>query len=224
MYKHFLKRLFDIIIGLIALPFVLLIILIFAPIIYITDRGPVFYNAPRLGKNGKVYKMYKLRSMYVNAPDIKNADGSTYNGENDPRVTKVGRFMRKTSIDELPQFLNILFGHMSLIGPRPHLTKNYKGYDLLDEPHKKRLEVRPGVTGYSQAYYRNSITSEKKLENDVYYVEHLTLWLDIKILFKTAFSVLKRENIYVSDEIKTAEAKSAEQTKTEAPEEEPIAK
>jgi lipopolysaccharide/colanic/teichoic acid biosynthesis glycosyltransferase len=224
MYKHFLKRLFDIIIGLIALPFVLLIILIFAPIIYITDRGPVFYNAPRLGKNGKVYKMYKLRSMYVNSPDIKNADGSTYNGENDPRVTKVGRFMRKTSIDELPQFLNILFGHMSLIGPRPHLTKNYKGYDLLDEPHKKRLEVRPGVTGYSQAYYRNSITSEKKLENDVYYVEHLTLWLDIKILFKTAFSVLKRENIYVSDEIKTAEAKSAEQTKAEAPEEEPIAK
>lgn len=224
MYKHFLKRLFDIIIGLIALPFVLLIILIFAPIIYFTDRGPVFYNAPRLGKNGKVYKMYKLRSMYVNSPDIKNADGSTYNGENDPRVTKVGRIMRKTSIDELPQFLNILFGHMSLIGPRPHLTKNYKGYDLLDEPHKKRLEVRPGVTGYSQAYYRNSITAEKKLENDVYYVEHLTLWLDIKILFKTAFSVLKRENIYVSDEIKTAEAKSAEQTKAEAPEEEPIAK
>jgi len=224
MYKHFFKRLFDIIIGLIALPFVLLIILIFAPIIYFTDRGPVFYNAERLGKGGKVYKMYKLRSMYVNSPDIKNADGSTYNGENDPRVTKVGRFMRKTSIDELPQFLNILFGHMSLIGPRPHLTKNYKGYDLLDEPHKKRLEVRPGVTGYSQAYFRNSITSEKKLENDVYYVEHLSLWLDIKIFFKTAFSVLKRENIYVSDEIKTAEAKASEKVKTEAPAEEPIAK
>ncbi len=224
MYKHFFKRLFDIIIGLIALPFVLLIILIFAPIIYFTDRGPVFYNAERLGKGGKVYKMYKLRSMYVNSPDIKNADGSTYNGENDPRVTKVGRFMRKTSIDELPQFLNILFGHMSLIGPRPHLTKNYKGYDLLDEPHKKRLEVRPGVTGYSQAYFRNSITSEKKLENDVYYVEHLSLWLDIKIIFKTAFSVLKRENIYVSDEIKTAEAKASEKVKTEAPAEEPIAK
>ncbi len=224
MYKHFFKRLFDIIIGLIALPFVLLIILIFAPIIYFTDRGPVFYNAERLGKGGKVYKMYKLRSMYVNSPDIKNADGSTYNGENDPRVTKVGRFMRKTSIDELPQFLNILFGHMSLIGPRPHLTKNYKGYDLLDEPHKKRLEVRPGVTGYSQAYFRNSITSEKKLENDVYYVEHLSLWLDIKIIFKTAFSVLKRENIYVSDEIKTAEAKASEEVKTEAPAEEPIAK
>ena len=227
MYKHFFKRLFDIIVGLLALPFVLLIILIFAPIIYFTDRGPVFYNAERLGKKGKVYKMYKLRSMYVNSPDIKNADGSTYNGENDPRVTPVGRFMRKTSIDELPQFLNILFGHMSLIGPRPHLTKSYKGYDLLDEPHKKRLDVRPGVTGYSQAYFRNSIPSEKKLENDVYYVEHLTLWLDIKIVFKTALSVLKRENIYVSDEIKTAETKAAEGTAasgTDVQVEEPAAK
>ena len=211
MYKHFFKRLFDILIGLMALPFVLLVILIFAPIIFLTDRGPVFYNAPRLGKNGKIYKMYKLRSMYVNSPDVKNADGSTYNGKNDPRVTPIGRFMRKTSIDEIPQFLNILFGHMSLIGPRPHLTKNFHGLDALDEPHKRRLEVRPGVTGYSQAYYRNSITSEKKIENDVYYVDHLSLWLDVKILFKTALSVLKSENIYVPDEVKTAEAKAAEE-------------
>lgn len=126
------------------------------------------------------------------------------------------------SYNKKPIVLNILFGHMSLIGPRPHLTKNYKGYDLLDEPHKKRLEVRPGVTGYSQAYFRNSITSDKKLENDVYYVEHLSLWLDIKILFKTAFSVLKRENIYVSDEIKTAEAKAGEEAKEES--KEPVAK
>ena len=139
--------------------------------------------------------------MYVNAPDIKNADGSTYNGDDDPRVTKIGRFMRKTSIDEFPQFLNVFKGDMSFIGPRAHLTNNYKGYNLLDEPHKKRLEVRPGITGYSQAYYRNSITSDKKLENDVYYVENISLWLDIKILFKTIFSVLKRENIYVSTDV-----------------------
>lgn len=200
VYKFF-KRLFDIILSLIALPFVLLLIIIFAPIIYFTDKGPVFYNAPRLGKKGKVFKMYKLRSMKVNAPDIKNADGSTYNGDNDPRVTKVGRFMRKTSIDEFPQFLNVLKGDMSFIGPRAHLTTNYKGYDLLDEPHKKRLEVRPGITGYSQAYYRNSITSDKKMENDIYYVENISLWLDIKILFKTVFSVLKRENIYVTPDV-----------------------
>ena len=200
VYKFF-KRLFDIILSLIALPFVLLLIIIFAPIIYFTDKGPIFYNAPRLGKKGKVFKMYKLRSMKVNAPDIKNADGSTYNGDNDPRVTKVGRFMRKTSIDEFPQFLNVLKGDMSFIGPRAHLTTNYKGYDLLDEPHKKRLEVRPGITGYSQAYYRNSITSDKKMENDIYYVENISLWLDIKILFKTVFSVLKRENIYVTPDV-----------------------
>ena len=214
MFK-FIKRLFDILVSLIALPFVLLVILIFAPIIYFTDRGPVFYNAPRLGKNGKVFKMYKLRSMKVNSPDIKNADGSTYNGKNDPRVTKVGRFMRKTSIDEFPQFLNVLKGDMSFIGPRAHLTTNYKGYDLLDEAHKKRIEVRPGITGYNQAYYRNSATSQEKLEHDVYYVEHMSLWLDIKIIFKTVFSVLKRENVYVTPEIV---GKPVEETKTETSE------
>lgn len=198
MIYRFFKRLFDIVISLIALPFVLLIILIFAPIIYFTDKGPVFYNAPRLGRRGKVFKMYKLRSMKVNSPNLKNADGSTYNGENDPRVTKIGRLMRKTSIDEFPQFLNVLKGDMSFIGPRAHLTTNYKGYELLDEPHRRRLDVRPGITGYSQAYYRNAATSEQKMANDVYYVEHMSLWLDIKIIFKTVFSVLKRENIYVT--------------------------
>lgn len=212
MIYRFFKRFFDIILSLIALPFVLLFIIIFAPIIYFTDKGPVFYNAPRLGKKGKVFKMYKLRSMKVNSPNIKNADGSTYNGENDPRVTKVGRFMRKTSIDEFPQFLNVLKGDMSFIGPRAHLTTSYTGYENLDERRKKRLEVRPGITGYSQAYYRNSASSEQKMENDIYYVEHMSLWLDIKILFKTVFSVLKRENIYVGE----ASTKPAEQP-TEQP-------
>lgn len=207
MIYRFFKRLFDIILSLIALPFVLLAIVILAPIIYFTDRGPVFYNAERLGYKGKVFKMYKLRSMKVNSPNLKAADGSTYNGEDDPRVTKIGRFMRKTSVDELPQFLNVLKGDMSLIGPRAHLTTNYKGYDLLDEPHRRRLDVRPGITGYSQAYYRNSATSEQKMKNDVYYAENISLWLDIKILFKTVASVLKRENIYVSAQTKeTVEA------------------
>jgi lipopolysaccharide/colanic/teichoic acid biosynthesis glycosyltransferase len=199
MIYRFFKRFFDILISLIALPFVLLVILIFAPIIYFTDRGPVFYNAERIGKNGKVFKMLKLRSMKVNSPNLKNADGSTYNGKDDPRVTKFGRFMRKTSIDEFPQFLNVLKGDMSFIGPRAHLTTNYKGYDLLDEPHKKRLAVRPGITGYSQAYFRNAATSQQKMENDVYYAENISFWLDVKIVFKTIFSVLKRENIYVTE-------------------------
>lgn len=198
MIYLFFKRLFDIILSLIALPFVLLVIIIFAPIIYITDKGPIFYNAERLGHKGKTFKMYKLRSMKVNSPNLKAADGSTYNAEDDPRVTKIGKLMRKTSIDELPQFLNVLKGDMSFIGPRAHLTTNYKGYDLLDEPHRRRLDVRPGITGYSQAYFRNSATSEQKMANDVYYAENISFWLDVKILFKTVSSVLRRENIYVT--------------------------
>ena len=199
MYKFF-KRFFDIFVSLVALPFFFLIFIFVAPIIKISDGGPVFYNAPRLGKNGKVFKMYKFRSMKVNSPNIKNADGSTYNGANDPRVTKVGKFLRKTSLDETPQILNVLFGHMSLIGPRAHLTTNYKGYENLDEIHKRRIDVRPGITGYNQAYFRNSVTSEQKLINDVYYVDNLSFWMDVKVFFKTVFSVLKRENVYVKQE------------------------
>lgn len=202
MYKKFFKRFLDILLSLIALPFVLLVLLIMAPVIYFSDRGPIFYNAPRLGKNGKIFKMFKLRSMRVNAPDIRNADGSTYNGDDDPRVTKVGRFMRKTSLDELPQFLNVLIGNMSIVGPRAHLTTNYHGFDSLDKAHRQRLSVLPGITGYSQAYYRNSANSEEKLKHDCYYAEHISFMLDIKILLQTVKSVLKRENIYVSQETK----------------------
>lgn len=206
MYKNFFKRLIDIVCSLIALPFVLLVILVMAPFIYLTDRGPVFYNAPRLGKDGKVFYMFKLRSMRVNAPDIRNADGSTYNGDHDPRVTKIGRFMRKTSVDELPQFINVLIGDMSLIGPRAHLTTSYEGYEKLSERGKKRISVRPGITGYSQAYYRNAATLEEKINHDIYYVENLSFGLDVKIVFKTVATVLKRENVYVSQENKPAEA------------------
>ena len=197
MYKKIGKRLIDLVISIIGLPFFGIIFIIFAPIIKLTDNGPVFYNAERLGWKGKVYKMYKFRSMRVNAPDIRNADGSTYNGDDDPRVTKIGRIMRKTSVDETPQILNVLKGDMSIIGPRPFVTTHYEGYDKLDEKRKKRLEVRPGITGYSQAYYRNSIGQQEKIDNDCYYVDHVSLGLDVKIFFQTIRSVLKRENIYV---------------------------
>ena len=193
MYKHFFKRLFDILFGLIGLPFFLLSVIIFAPIIFFTDRGPVFYNAPRIGKNGKLFKMFKFRSMKVNAPDIRNADGSTYNGDDDPRVTKIGRFMRKTSIDELPQILNILFGQMSLIGPRPDPPDDM---DVYTEEQKKKLAIKPGLTGYNQAYFRNSVLQDDKFDHDVYYTEHVSFSLDVKIFFKTIVSVLKRDNVY----------------------------
>ena len=119
MYVHFFKRLIDILIGLCALPFVVLVILVFGPIIYFTDKGSIFYKAKRIGQGGKLFGMYKFRSMIMNAPDIRMANGDTYNGDDDPRVTKIGRFMRKTSIDEIPQFLNVLNGTMIFIGPRP---------------------------------------------------------------------------------------------------------
>lgn len=195
MYKHFFKRLIDICIGLVALPFVLLIIVALGPIIYFTDKGPVFYNANRAGKDYKPFKMFKLRSMYVNSPDIRNADGSTFNSDNDPRVTPVGRFIRKTSLDEFPQFLNILLGDISFIGPRPKLYCPEKYPNGLPEYMKKSFMVKPGVTGYAQAYYRNSIANEEKFKWDGYYADNVSFVMDVKIIFKTIKSVLFRENI-----------------------------
>ena len=200
MYKKFLKRLIDFCIALIASPFVCVVVLIMAPIIYFNDPGPIFYNAKRRGKNGKVFKMYKLRSMYVNAPDIRNDDGSTFNSSEDNRVTKVGKFMRKTSIDELPQFFNVLFGDMSIIGPRPILAT--QPYEKLSDLAKERLKIRPGITGYAQAYYRNAIGEEEKFKVDCYYGEHISFVLDVKILIKTFATVIKRDNIYVSEQQK----------------------
>ena len=193
MYRKFFKRFLDIVISLIALPFVGLVILIFGPIIWLTDKGPIFYNATRRGMNGKDFKMFKLRSMKVNSPVLRNADGSTYSGDDDPRVTKIGRIMRKLSIDELPQILNVLIGDMSFVGPRPTLATT--PYEQLDEPRRKRLTVRPGITGYSQAYFRNSITQDQKVVNDCYYVDHVSFIFDVKILIQTVLSVVRSKNI-----------------------------
>lgn len=197
MYKKYVKRLIDIILSTIGMPFFVAAVIIVAPIIYISDKGPVFYNADRVGKDGKIFKMYKFRSMKVNAPDIRLADGSTFNCENDPRVTKIGRVLRKTSVDELPQILNVFCGNMSLVGPRPNLPT--VPYSELDEQHKHRLKVRPGITGYNQAYFRNSVGAERRTKNDNYYVDNLSFFLDVKILIRTFVSVLKKENIYISE-------------------------
>ena len=195
MYKHYFKRLIDILIGLVALPFVLLVIMVFAPIIYLTDKGPVFYNANRAGKDYQPFKMYKLRSMYVNSPDLKNPDGSTFNSDNDPRVTPIGRFLRKTSLDEFPQFLNILLGDISFVGPRPKLYLPEKYPNGIPDYMQKSFMVKPGVTGYAQAYFRNSITNEEKFKWDGFYAENISFMMDVKIILKTIKSVLFRENI-----------------------------
>ena len=124
MYNDTFKRIFDLFFAIMALPFFIIILIVFGPIIYFQDKGSVFYNAPRLGKDGKIFTMYKLRSMKMNAPDIRNKDGSTYNAKDDPRLTRIGRFLKQTSIDETPQILNIIKGDMSFIGPRPDLPEH----------------------------------------------------------------------------------------------------
>lgn len=193
---RFIKRLFDVVISAILMIPIGIVILISGVVIKAEDKGPIFYMADRTGRFGKIFKMFKLRSMKVNAPDIRLADGSTYNGEDDPRVTKFGKFARKTSIDELPQVINILKGDMTFIGPRPDTPVGSAAYT---EEEKIILTVRPGITGYNQAVNRNSVLTKEKLKNDIYYVKHLSLWFDIKIVFMTIATVLGHKNINRAD-------------------------
>jgi len=193
MYKAFFKRIIDLILAIIALPFWFIILIIVAPIIYFSDKGPVFYNSYRLGKNGRIFKMYKFRTMKINSPDIRNEDGSTYNSDDDPRLTKFGKFLRKTSLDETPQLINIIKGDMSIIGPRPDLPEQRELYTGNEE---RKLEVKPGVTGYNQAFFRNTIPWKDRIQNDIYYIDHMSFLFDLKIFFKTVISVLSRKNIF----------------------------
>ncbi len=197
MYRHFFKRVFDFLIALCALPFFCIIYIVLVPFYFFMDRGPMFYSGMRLGRYGKSFPMHKFRSMKVNAPDIRLKDGSTYNGDDDPRVTKLGRFLRKTSLDEIPQILNVLKGDMSWIGPRPDPLD---WMDKYKEEERVFLNVRPGITGYNQAYYRNSADAQEKIDNDVYYAKNISFALDVKIIFKTIKTVLFRENVNVTRE------------------------
>ncbi len=193
MYERCFKRIIDLMLSVLGLPVFGLIYIVVAPMIILDDGLPVFYNALRIGKNGKLFKMYKFRTMKKNAPDIRLADGSTYNGVDDPRVTRVGRFLRSTSIDEIPQILNMLKGEMSLIGPRPDPPDWLERY-----PSEVRifLQVRPGLTGYSQAFFRNSVDGNEKMKHDAYYAKHCTFLMDLKIFLKSIVVVLGHENTY----------------------------
>lgn len=193
MYKNFFKRLIDFVISLMALPFVLLLCLLVWIAIKLDDGGPLFHMASRIGKNGHIFKMFKFRSMIVNAPDLRMEDGSTYNADDDPRVTKVGRFLRRTSIDEIPQLLNVFIGDMALIGPRPD-SAFYLDYYTQEE--RVILTVRPGISGWNQAINRNSVGTKEKLQADIYYVEHLSFWFDLKVIWLTIKTILSHKNVY----------------------------
>lgn len=203
-YQLFLKRIFDIAVCVVILPLILLITIPIAIAIKIEDGGPIFYKSRRLGKGFKEFDMLKFRSMKVNAPDLRNDDGSTYNSQNDSRVTRIGRFIRETSLDELPQCFNVLVGHMSLIGPR---AGDVESKDTYAEDENDKLLVRPGISGYTQAYYRNNLGVREKRLYDAWYAHNVSLWLDIKIIFKTIATVLKRENVYTNVETVEEETK-----------------
>lgn len=195
MYEKYIKRMFDIILSGIGIILLIPIWITIPVLIKRDDGGKVFYRAPRIGKDKKLFYMLKFRSMKENSEDIRNADGSTYNAEDDPRVTSIGRILRKTSIDELPQLFNVFIGQMSILGPRASTWDSLSDYK---EDELDKMKVRPGISGYSQAYFRNSISIREKRMNDVWYANNISFFLDIKILMKTLQTVIFKKNIYTN--------------------------
>lgn len=195
------KRILDIfgaIIGLIVLSILLVLV---ALLIKIEDpKGPIFFSQKRVGKNGKEFKMYKFRSMVTDAEEklvelleYNEIDGAMFKMKDDPRVTRVGKFIRKTSIDELPQLFNVLKGDMSLVGPRPPLPREVAEYSNY---HMQRLLVTPGCTGVWQASARNSVGFEEMVELDLYYIRNRSFWFDLRIIFKTITVLFGSKNAF----------------------------
>lgn len=189
MYKKFFKRVIDFVIALIVLIVSSPILLVIAIAIKIDSRGPVVFKQRRLGKNGKEYNMYKFRTMVVNAEA-----GGVYSDNKDPRVTKVGGFLRRTSLDELLQCVNILKGDMSWVGFRPPLTYHPWSFDKYTEEQKRMFDVLPGITGWAQVNGRKGVEWNKRIELNVWYANHVSLWLDIKILWLTVWKVLANDD------------------------------
>jgi lipopolysaccharide/colanic/teichoic acid biosynthesis glycosyltransferase len=189
MYKHFFKRFLDILLSLIILILFCWLYLILAVLVRVKLGSPVLFNQARPGKDEKIFNMYKFRTM----TDEKDAEGNLLPDE--VRLTAFGKMLRATSLDELPEFLNILKGDMSFIGPRPLLVKYLPYYN---DRERLRHSVRPGLTGYAQAHGRNAISWEKKFEYDIYYVEHLSFITDVKVIIDTVKTVLTHEGVVLN--------------------------
>ena len=192
----FAKRLIDLLGSLTGLIILLPVFVIISILIKLTSKGPIFFTQERLGKNGKIFKIIKFRTMVVNAE--KMGDRIAVKNEDDPRITKVGKFLRATSLDELPQLLNVLKGDMSLVGPRPSVPYHPYKYEDYNNFQKRRFEMRPGMTGLAQVSVRNSVPWDERIKLDVEYVEKFSILLDIKILFKTLQKIFYGENIYLN--------------------------
>lgn len=190
----FFKRILGLIFSLVGFIILIPIFLIISILIKLTSKGPIFFKQERIGRNGKIFNMYKFRTMIVNAENI--GDGIRVRSKNDPRITKIGKILRRTSLDELPQLINVIKGDMSLVGPRPPVTYHpYNGYNNYPENAKKRFIVRPGLTGLSQIKYRNGVSWDKRIEIDVKYTENISFLQDIKIILATIKIVFKPVNI-----------------------------
>lgn len=194
VYASFFKRVLGLIFSLVGFIILIPIFLIISILIKLTSKGPIFFKQERIGRNGKAFNMYKFRTMIVNAENI--GDGIRVRSKNDPRITKIGKILRRTSLDELPQLINVIKGDMSLVGPRPPVTYHpYNGYNNYPENAKKRFIVRPGLTGLSQIKYRNGVSWDKRIEIDVKYTENISFLEDIKIILATIKIVFKPVNI-----------------------------
>lgn len=190
------KRIIDLIGSIIGVIILSPILIIIALAIKLTSSGPIFFKQERLGKNGKPFKIIKFRTMVVNAEKI--GDGLTVKSNGDHRITKIGKILRATSLDELPQLFNVILGQMSLVGPRPPVTYfPYHGFDNYPEWAKKRFTFPPGVTGLAQVTVRNSVNWDDRIALDNKYIDEFNIWLDFKILFKTMLKLFKTENIYM---------------------------
>lgn len=190
MYKG-VKRFLDFTIALMGLLVLWPVLLIVAVIIKLTSPGPVIFKQKRIGLDGKVFEIYKFRSMVVGA---ETQGSGVYSGKGDARVTGIGKIIRATSIDELPQFVNILKGEMSFVGPRPPLTYHPWDYSEYSNFQLRMFEVRPGITGWAQINGRKDVEWNKRIELNVWYVDNMSLWLDIKIIITTFLKVLKNED------------------------------
>lgn len=181
------KRFLDVTASFLGLVLLSPLLLAVSILIKIDSRGPVIFRQTRIGRNGKVFEIYKFRSMCVGA---EKTGSGVYSGKGDAWVTRIGKILRATSIDELPQLLNILKGEMSFVGPRPPLTYHPWKYEEYTDFQKRMFEVRPGITGWAQVNGRKDVEWHKRIELNVWYVDHMSLLLDIKIMFMTAFEVL----------------------------------
>ncbi len=185
MYRIFFKRFIDVSVSLIAVIVLAVPMLIIALAVRLQDGGPAIFKQERIGKGGKSFYIYKFRTMVINA----EKDG-VYSDNKDPRITKIGNILRKTSLDELPQFFNILKGDMSFVGPRPPLTYHPWSITEYTEEQFKMFNVRPGITGWAQVNGRKAVEWNRRIELNVWYVENVSFFLDIKIIFMTVFKVL----------------------------------